>query len=72
MAESEVARLMRQIELECEAMKRMTEGFAIVGSHKIIRHKYEAIGAIQKKLEAKVGEEEAARVVTETYTRIMQ
>lgn len=72
MAESEVARLMQQIELECEAMKHGLEGYAAVASHKTIGHKYDAIGAVQKKLEAVVGEEKAAEAVCEIYTRIMQ
>jgi hypothetical protein len=61
MAESEVARLMRQIELECEAMKLAMTGYTIVSNHRTIRRKYEAIGAMQKKLEAQLGEKEASR-----------
>lgn len=71
MAESEVARLRRQIELECEAMKLAMNGYAVVSNHKTMGHKYDAIGAAQKKLEAVVGEEEAGRVVGEIYTRVM-
>lgn len=72
MAESEVARLMRQIEMECEAMKRGMQGYAAVAKHQTIAHKYNAIGAVQEQLETLVGKQEAMRVVCETYERVIE
>lgn len=71
MAESEVARLMRQIEMECEAMKRGMQGYAVVARHQTIAYKYDALGAVQEQLEKLVGEQEAMRVVFETYEKAM-
>ena len=71
MAESEVARLMRQIEQECEAMKRGMQGFAAVARPQTIAHKYDALGGVQEQLEKLVGKQEAMRVVFETYEKVM-
>ena len=72
MAESEVALLMRQIELECEAMTRGMHGYAVVARHQTIAHRYEAIGAAQERLQQLVGEQEARRMVFETYEKAME
>ena len=68
---SEVARLMQQIELECEAMKRAMEGFAIVASHQAITARYDRLGRHQAQLEKYVGAGEANRLVYETYDRVI-
>jgi hypothetical protein len=44
---SEVARLKRQIELECEAMRQAMDGFRVTAAHDIINHQYDSIGNIQ-------------------------
>jgi hypothetical protein len=72
MPESEVARIRRQIELECEAMERGFRGFAIVARHDFINHKLSKIGACQEQLEQLVGEDEARKVVAETYKQAME
>ena len=41
---SEVARLKRQIETECEAMKLAVTGFRMTASHDIINHQYDQLG----------------------------
>ena len=68
---SEVARLRRQIELECEAMKQALYGYAIVASHDAINHKYNNLGRFQEELEQHVGKEEAHAIVVETYTEVI-
>lgn len=68
---SEVARLMQQIEMECEAMKRAMEGFAVMASHKAITARYDRLGRHQAQLEKYVGAEEANRLVYETYDRVI-
>ncbi|HTI14748.1 MAG TPA: hypothetical protein VL461_09295 [Dictyobacter sp.] len=64
---SEIARLRRQIELECEAMKQALNGFMVTASHDIIHHRYDCIGDIQQQLISLVGEQEAARIAVEVY-----
>ena len=64
---SEIARLKRQIELECEAMKQAMGGFRVTASHDIIQHQYNSIGNIQEQLAAIVGEKEAALIAIEAY-----
>jgi hypothetical protein len=68
---SEVARLRRQIEQECEALRLALHGYAVVSSHEIIQHKYNALGRHQEELEQLVDKEEAGRIVAETYMRVM-
>ncbi len=71
MAESEVARLMRQIELECQAIKLALEGFAAVSNHETINHKYDTLGRCQEQLQPLVGEQEAQRIVFDTYHAVV-
>jgi len=68
---SEVARLRRQIELECEAMRLALSGYAIVASHEFIDQKYNALGKHQEELERLVGAEDALRLVIETYEKVV-
>jgi hypothetical protein len=57
---SEVARLMRQIELEYEAAQRSMYGFAAGASkHEFITARMENIGHCHEKLKTLVGEEQA-------------
>ncbi len=71
MAQSEVARLMQQIELECQSLKLALEGYAVVSNHDTINHKYNALGDYQEQLQSLVGEQEAARVIFETYHEVV-
>ena len=68
---SEVARLRKQIELECEAMKQALYGYAIVASHDVINHKYDNLGRYQEELEQHMGKEEANVIVVETYMKVI-
>jgi hypothetical protein len=68
---SEVARLRRLIELECEALQLLKTGYAVTSAHKIINHKYQGIGTAQEELATIVGEQEAARIAVETYIQVM-
>jgi hypothetical protein len=68
---SEVARLRRQIELECEAMRLAMEGYATVASHQIIEQRYTSLGQCQADLEQHVGKEEAASIVVEIYIKVV-
>jgi len=68
---SEVARLMRQIELECESMKLALYGYAVVASYEVINNKYNNLGGYQEELEQHVGKEEANAIVVETYVKVI-
>jgi hypothetical protein len=69
---SEIARLRKQIELECESMRLALYGYAVVASHEAIEQKYKALGRHQEALERLVGKEEANTIVVETYTRVVK
>jgi hypothetical protein len=57
---SEVARIMRQIELEYEAAQHGMNGFAAgAGKHEFITARMENIGHCHEKLKTLVGEEKA-------------
>ena len=61
---SEVARLMRQIELEYEAAQRGMYGFAAgAGKHEFITARMENMGKCHEQLVTLVGEKEATRAL---------
>jgi hypothetical protein len=61
---SEVARLMRQIELEYEAAQRWMYGFAAgVGKHEFITARMENIGRYHEQMKELVGEPEAVKAL---------
>lgn len=63
-SKSDVARLMRQIELEYEAAQRGMYGFAGgAGKHEFITAKMENMGRCHEKLITLVGEKEATRAL---------
>ncbi len=68
---SEVARLRRQIALECEAMRLAMDGYAVVASHEIIEQRYTNLGHAQADLAQFVGKEEATRIVLEVYAQVI-
>ena len=59
----EVARLMQQIEMECEAMKLAMTGFRLAASHDIINRQYEQLGEHYESLGKLIGEKQAIEVV---------
>jgi hypothetical protein len=69
MAESEVARLIRQIELETQAAQLAMNGFAAVAKHEFITHRYNAIGQYQRELEGLVGEQQATDLMVSAYKK---
>jgi hypothetical protein len=68
---SEVVRLCRQIELECEATRLALYGYATVASHAFIEQKYSTLGKYQEDLERLVGKEEANSIVVQTYVKVV-
>ena len=63
---SEVARLMRQIELEYEAAQRGMYGFAAgAAKHQFITVRMENIGRYHEKMIELVGEKEAVKALAE-------
>jgi len=67
---SEVARLLQQIDQECEAAQRGLSGLALgTARHDFITTRLERIVACQEQLATHVGEEEAARLLVEHYVQ---
>lgn len=60
---SEVALLMRQIELEHEAAKQAMMGFSQTAKHEFITARMERIVALQDTLTTKIGEEAPIKFV---------
>jgi len=69
MAESEIARLRRLVELECEAMERGLNGYAITAKHEIIAHRYDRIDAYRQQLEQLTDKKQASKIIAEIYMR---
>ena len=63
---SEVARLKRQIEMECEAMRLAMTGFRMAASHDVINHQYEQLGEYYESLGKLIGEKQAVEVLIAT------
>lgn len=66
---SEVARLMRQVDLEAEAITLAMNGPAITASHAAIDARYRNLGRAQEGLASQVGEEKATDIMTDAYKR---
>ena len=60
---SEVARLMRQIDLEYEAAERAMNGFAVTGSHDFINTRMENVGICFQELREIVGDQQAGALI---------
>lgn len=68
---SDIVALRQQIECECLAMKAALSGYAVVATHAIITHRFQAIGQYQERLIGCVGEQEARRICYEAYEHII-
>ncbi len=68
---SEVARIRAQIELECQAIRRVFEEPAIIASHAAIDARYRNLGTHQAALEKHVGEREARETVVNIYQAVV-
>ena len=69
MAQSEVARLMQQIELEYQAAQRALESFAMTAKHDFITKRLENISSIRDELALHVGEETATKLLCESCSQ---
>ena len=69
---SEVARIMQQIEDECLALRHVSHGFAQVGSHDIVHSRYKAIDHYNDLLADLIGKEEATNTLVDIYNRIVK
>lgn len=65
---SEIAHLREQLDLISASMFQFY-GFAAVGKHEFITHKYELLGKVQEELARKIGEEEALQEVVNAIAR---
>ncbi len=61
--QSEVARLVHQLDAECQAAHLAMYGYAEVAKHEYITSRMERMGALHDELRAIVGEEEAVKVL---------
>ena len=67
---SEVALLMRQIELEYQAAERVLKGLALgTAKHEYITARMERMDELHNQLKVLVGEEEAVKAVAEAWER---
>ncbi|QBD81681.1 hypothetical protein EPA93_39215 [Ktedonosporobacter rubrisoli] len=69
MAESEMTRLMQQIEHECEAMKQALTGYAVTSRHDIIAHRHRQLDRYHRQLKKIVGEQQATAIAVDIYYR---
>jgi uncharacterized coiled-coil protein SlyX len=67
MGESEIVRLRRLIELECQSMEQGLTGYAVTARHDIISHRYNRIDEYQKQLERLIGKAQAKKAILEIY-----
>lgn len=67
MGESEIVRLRRLIELECQSMEQGLTGYAVTARHDIISHRYNRIDEYRKQLEQLIGKAQAKKAILEIY-----
>ncbi|QBD75252.1 hypothetical protein EPA93_04275 [Ktedonosporobacter rubrisoli] len=72
MAESEVARIRRQIALECEAMVRGLHAYASMAQHEFIRAKFNALEGHFENLVPLTGQEQALDILVQTYNEVVK
>ncbi len=61
--QSEVARLMQQIDAECESARLAMTGYAEVARHEVITARMESMGRLHEELGELIGEERATEVL---------
>ncbi len=64
--QSEVARILQQIESEYEAAHRGLHQFAIVGPHAFLTARTQRIAELHRQLQQQVGEQEAIKLLMTT------
>ena len=69
--QSEVARLMQEIELAYEAAQLALTGFAITARHDFINARQEHIALCHEDLKKLVGEEQAIKMIYEMQVKVM-
>ena len=67
--QSEVRRLMEQIDLETQAIERAMHAPSIVANHAAISAKYANLGKTRDELAEHVGDEEATKRVYDSYEK---
>ena len=67
--QSEVRRLMEQIDRETEAINRVFTEPAIVANHAAIQAKYASLGKARDELAEHVGDEEATKIAYDSYEK---
>jgi len=68
---SEVVRLREQIDLECQAIRRVFEEPAIVASHQSIDARYRNLHTLTEQLEPLVGKREATAALMDIYHNVV-
>ncbi len=68
---SEVTRIREQIDLECQAIRRVFEEPAVVASHASIDARYRNLHGLTQELKPLVGEQEATSVLVEIYNDVV-
>jgi len=68
---SEVAKLMHEIDLQCEAMKRFMSSTGVVASHRAITHRYAQLSQTTDRLGELIGMEAAEKAVVERYIQVV-
>ncbi len=68
---SEIARIREQIDLECQAIRRVFEEPAIVASHDSIEARYRNLHGLEQELKPLVGEKEATSTLVEIYSKVV-
>ena len=69
MSTSEIAQLRQQLDTICASLYRGLHGYAAVGKHETITHKYEMLGEKQEQLATYVGKEQSLQDVLAALVR---
>jgi len=62
---------MREIDQQCEAVKILMSGVAVVASHAVITHRYAQLGQTMDRLGELIGTDAAQMAVMERYIEVV-
>jgi len=62
-SQSEIARLIQQLDAECAAARLAMTGYAETAKHEVITARMERMGALHEELKGIIGEREATEVL---------
>jgi hypothetical protein len=69
MSESEISKLRAQLDEDAKNLRLLAHGYKTVGSHQIISHAYDRLGATHERLAILIGEHAAMQTLVDMISK---